>query len=142
MSVLNVTSIKELLVYLYELVEIYGPRILLRPSIVMSPDFFSPLILSAGYSRYLEDAINYLEKTGCWPEMKDRLCEILRAMKLVNDWTVLRKAFLKRVEECDGRRMVKFVLHLRDRPYPRRDRSVTQRSGGFVQISAWFDWTL
>lgn len=110
MSALNVTGIKDLLAYLNGLVAVYGPRIVLRPSIVMSPDFLSPLVLPPEYSSYLEEAIEYLEKINRWPGMKQRLCEILEAMNANTSFRAnARSDFCKWVEEYDARRTIKFA---------------------------------
>lgn len=80
MSALNVTSILHLLRYLDELSQEFGPRILLRPSVVMSPEYLAPWALPPEYARCLADAVSYLGEIGRWPNMSERLSEIMRAM--------------------------------------------------------------
>ena len=108
MSVLNVSSIKKLLVYLDELSNEYSANIVLRPSIVISPDFQSPLILPSTFSRYLEEAIDFLEKKGRWSNMRDRLYEILTAIQKMENTDRLRRNFFSWFREIDRRHKKSF----------------------------------
>lgn len=109
MSALNVTSIKSLLIYAAQLSDQYGAEIIMRPSIVMWPDFQSPLILPKEYVRYLEDAIRYLEESRRWPIMRERLSEIREATEKVRELDPRRKIFYDWFKEYDRRRKVSFL---------------------------------
>ncbi len=109
MNILNVTSIQDLLVYLDSLANEYGPRISVTPSIVMAPDFLSPFVLPPEYSRYLEEAILFLDKVGRWPEVGTRLREIIAAMKRISNRGSLAGRFAQWVAEQDARRTSKCV---------------------------------
>lgn len=109
MSALNVTSIRELMVYANEISEQYGTEIVMRPSIVMWPEFQSPLILPPEYSRYLEDAIVFVERISRWPVVRNRLHEIAEALKQCGNVGPLRKLFYMWFSEHDRRRKLDFV---------------------------------
>jgi hypothetical protein len=109
MSALNVTSVLQLLVYLNILSEALNKEIIIRPSIVMWPAFQSPLILPIGYSEYLYEAIKFLDKIGRWPEMAERLREIIEATPKVKNVDKLRKDFYIWFQEYDRRRNLSFL---------------------------------
>ena len=109
MSALNVTSIVQLLTYLDLLSKEFEREIILRPSIVMFPNFQSPMILTTEYSEYLQKAVNFLERVGRWPEMSRRLKEIITAMQKVGDMDQLRKNFYIWFQEYDRRRKESFL---------------------------------
>jgi hypothetical protein len=109
MSALNVTSIKSLLVYLDKLSDEYSADIIIRPSIVIYPDFQSPLILPLSFSRYLEEAIDFLEEKGRWFNMRNRLSEILTALQNVKNIDPQRKDFFKWFCEIDRRHNKCFI---------------------------------
>ncbi len=109
MSALNVTSIKDLMLYADQVSNAYGADIIMRPSIVMWPDFQSPLIVPSEYSRYMEEAIVFLEHLGRWPVMRDRLREIIEALEKVENVTPQRKLFYTWFEEYDRRRKLNLV---------------------------------
>lgn len=109
MSALNVTSIKDLMVYADNLSEEFSAEIIMRPSIVMWPEFQSPLILPPEYSRYLEETILFLERIGRWPVMRERLSEIAEALGKEADVAFRRKHFYSWFSEYDRRRRLDFV---------------------------------
>jgi hypothetical protein len=109
MSALNVTSIKDLMVYADRVSEETGAEIVMRPSIVMWPEFQSPLILPPEYSEYLEETILFLERIGRWPVVRDRLREIIEALGRVEDVAAKRKLFHVWFTEYNRRRRLDFV---------------------------------
>jgi sulfatase maturation enzyme AslB (radical SAM superfamily) len=109
MSALNVTSIRDFLAYANQLSEDCGKEIIMRPSIVMWPEFQSPLILPTEYSFYLEEAIIFLERLGRWAIMRDRLSEILEALGKENNVRRKRKLFYTWFAEYDRRRNLDFL---------------------------------
>jgi hypothetical protein len=104
MSALNVTSVHMLLRYLDELGGEFGPRILLRPSVVMWPEYLAPWALPPEYSRYLDQAIDDLERIGRWPEMSARLDEVRCAMRPQTTAAALTTAFIQWAQWNDARR--------------------------------------
>jgi hypothetical protein len=109
MSALNVTSIAGLLAYLDSLSREFDKEIILRPSIVMFPDFQSPLILTTEYAAYLQEAIDFLARAGRWPEMARRLEELIEAMHKVRNLDHLRRNFYLWFREYDKRRNESFL---------------------------------
>jgi sulfatase maturation enzyme AslB (radical SAM superfamily) len=109
MSALNVTSIKDLMVYADQVSEILGTEIIMRPSIVMWPAFQSPLILPSEYSPYLEEAIVFLERAGRWPVVRERLQEIIASLGQIENVEQQRRIFHKWFVEYDKRRKLSFL---------------------------------
>lgn len=109
MSALNVTSFRRLLEYLDQLSDEFGPRVLLRPSVVMFPEFLSPWALPIHYAAYLDDSISYLDRIGRWPEMKERLCELLSGWQRASQDASLESQFVDWIRYNDARAGVRFV---------------------------------
>jgi hypothetical protein len=97
------------LVYADRVSEETGAEIVMRPSIVMWPEFQSPLILPTEYSDYLEETILFLERIGRWPVVRDRLREIIEALGRVEDVAAKRKLFHVWFAEYNRRRRLDFV---------------------------------
>jgi hypothetical protein len=90
MSALNVSSALDLVRYAAEIRSAFGDRVIFRPSMVMWPDFQSPLILLPENYAAIDDALRVLSEIGLWPNLKERLTEIRDAAGREPDTDALR----------------------------------------------------
>lgn len=109
MSALNVSSMPETIRYADRLRAEYGTPVSFRPSVVMWPDFQSPLILLDEDYRHLDEAIDLLDRLGGWDDLRQRLTEIKRAAAERGDVHALRAAFFRWFTEYDRRRRTRFI---------------------------------
>jgi hypothetical protein len=108
-SALSVTDTLGLIRYAQELEAHYRRPLIFRPSMVMSPDFQSPLILLAEDYRHVDEAVDVLDSLGKWPELRDRLHELRDAAERFQDADRSRAAFYRWFTEYDRRRGLKFT---------------------------------
>jgi len=109
MSALNVSSALDLVRYAAEIRSAYGDRVIFRPSMVMWPDFQSPLILLPENYAAIDDALRVLSETGLWPNLAERLAEIKDAAGRDPGTDALRAAFYRWFTEYDRRRRLDLV---------------------------------
>ncbi len=109
MSALNVSSALDLVRYAAQIRSAYGDRIIFRPSMVMWPDFQSPLILLPENYAAIDDALRVLSETGLWPNLGARLTEIRDAAGREPGTDALRAAFYRWFTEYDRRRGLDLV---------------------------------
>ena len=104
MSVLNVPRIGELLRYAPRLEQEFGPRIVFRPSMVLEPQFQSPLLLPESFRHHLDAAVAFLDEIGRWQTMRDHLAELANVLGCRHDLAAQRRLFHARFREYDRRR--------------------------------------
>ena len=108
MSALNVSSTPELIRYVRGLEVEFDRPLVFRPSMVMWPDFQSPLILRPDDYVFIDQAIALLTDLRAWPELRSRLVEIREAAARAGDAQLLRAAFYRWFTEYDHRRGLSF----------------------------------
>jgi MoaA/NifB/PqqE/SkfB family radical SAM enzyme len=104
MSALNVSSCPDLVDYAAEIQSKYHARITFRPSMVMWPDFQSPLILRPEDYQPISRAVASISARQLWPNLRERLVEIQHAAQRAPDVDRLRAAFHRWFTEYDRRR--------------------------------------
>ena len=109
MSALNVTSAPDIVRYAAEIRSAHGDRVIFRPSMVMWPDFQSPLILLPQNYAAIDNARRALSDLGLWPNLSERLAEIKDAAGREPGADSLRAAFYRWFTEYDRRRKLHFV---------------------------------
>jgi hypothetical protein len=114
MSALNVTSIADLVRYADHIRTQFDASIAFRPSMVMWPDFQSPLILlDSDYPR-LDHTIRLVDSIGGWTNLSERLGEIRAAAASRGDVTAQRATFYRWFSEYDRRRRTDFLSTFAD----------------------------
>jgi hypothetical protein len=109
MSALNVSSAPDIIRYAASIQSAYRAHITFRPSMVMWPDFQSPLILLPDDYRWIDEATRLLEQAGAWPNLRQQLMEIKDAARRVPDPGDLRGTFHRWFTEYDYRRKTDFI---------------------------------
>lgn len=120
-NVLNITSLKDFILFTKQLYEKYNRPVILKQNLISYPSWQSPIILSEDFIPYIEETINYMDKhaknmpvvndiKGTWPAYIKFLYTIIDSIKNKSiDRVADRKKFAEWFDVYDNRRNLKLT---------------------------------